>query len=359
MAVRIAISDSDIARSDLLRAVIYPDSDDVASPLGNGPDGVYDRVEHRYNRLGEIKETKDQSETVHTFEFDKLGRQTHDRITTLGSGVDGAVRRVSTSYEVRGLVEKSTSYDNATVGSGSVVNEVVREYNDVGLLTKDAGGGPITNTYLRGMYVDTDMNTNTGYKGSGLWMANGYDVYVEYAGLGDTYKVYDFAGATQEIWAWTNESTFAYSYSENVIEWAIPRSRLGAGDAIVIEFQVYGEGVAVGPDLTGAGRQELDYLLENILYPNAVIPAGYRASVVTMKDGRVLLGTVEPAGGGRVSLRTVTSPEPVLLDEKQIATAEALPRSLMPAGLLWGLEDAQVRDLFAYLMGSRQVPLPE
>jgi hypothetical protein len=31
------LTDSDIARSDLLRAVIYPDSDDVVSPLGTGP----------------------------------------------------------------------------------------------------------------------------------------------------------------------------------------------------------------------------------------------------------------------------------------------------------------------------------
>jgi RHS repeat-associated protein len=131
------LSDSDVARSDLLRAVIYPDSDDADSPLGNGSDGVYDRVEHRYNRQGQVKETKDQNGTVHTFEIDKLSRPIHDRITTLGSGVDGAVRRVSTSYDVRGLVEKIASYDNATVGSGSVVNEVVREYNDVGLLTKE------------------------------------------------------------------------------------------------------------------------------------------------------------------------------------------------------------------------------
>ena len=29
--------ESGVARSDLLRAVIYPDSDDTASPLGNGP----------------------------------------------------------------------------------------------------------------------------------------------------------------------------------------------------------------------------------------------------------------------------------------------------------------------------------
>jgi hypothetical protein len=53
------------------------------------------------------------------------------------TGVDGAVRRVSTTFDVRGLVEKITSYDNAAVGSGNVVNEVVREYNDFAMLTKE------------------------------------------------------------------------------------------------------------------------------------------------------------------------------------------------------------------------------
>jgi hypothetical protein len=39
------------------------------------------------------------------------------------------VRRISTTYEVRGLAEKITSYDNATVGSGTIVNEVQNAYN--------------------------------------------------------------------------------------------------------------------------------------------------------------------------------------------------------------------------------------
>jgi len=52
------LTDSDVASNDLLRAVIYPDSDDVASPLGNGSDGIYDRVEFKYNRLEEPKERK-------------------------------------------------------------------------------------------------------------------------------------------------------------------------------------------------------------------------------------------------------------------------------------------------------------
>jgi len=130
-------TDSEVARSDLLRAVIYPDSDDTSDPLGDGTDNTYDRAEHKYNRQSQIKQTKDQNATVHDFDFDKLGRVTHDRITTLGSGVDGAVRRTSTTYEVRGLVEKVSTYDNATVGSGNVVNEVVREYNDVGVPARE------------------------------------------------------------------------------------------------------------------------------------------------------------------------------------------------------------------------------
>jgi len=35
------------------------------------------------------------------------------------------------SCEVRGLVEKVTSYDNATVGQGSVVNEVQFAYKNL------------------------------------------------------------------------------------------------------------------------------------------------------------------------------------------------------------------------------------
>lgn len=51
-----------------------------------------------------------QAGTVHQFDFDKLGRQTHDRVTTLGSEVDGAERRISPTYEVRGMRESVTSY---------------------------------------------------------------------------------------------------------------------------------------------------------------------------------------------------------------------------------------------------------
>ncbi len=131
------LSESLVARSDLLRAEIYPDSDDVSDPLGDGTDGVYDRLEYTYNRQGERTEKKDQNGTVHAYQFDALGRVLHDQVTTLGTNIDGAVRRMSTTYEVRGMVESITHYDNATVGSGSVVNDVVYEYNDLGMRQRE------------------------------------------------------------------------------------------------------------------------------------------------------------------------------------------------------------------------------
>lgn len=65
---------------------------------------------------------------MHAFEHDGLGRETQDRRTTLGDGVDGGARRIATTYEVRGMRAKITSYDNAAVGSGSVVNQTQFSY---------------------------------------------------------------------------------------------------------------------------------------------------------------------------------------------------------------------------------------
>src|SRR5438477_6606022 len=95
------------------------DSSDSDNPLSGT-----DHVEYKYNRLGEVKEKKDQLGTIRKFDYDKLGRLLHDRVDTLGTNVDGAARRITRSYESRGLLEKLTSYDNATVGSGTVLNEI-------------------------------------------------------------------------------------------------------------------------------------------------------------------------------------------------------------------------------------------
>lgn len=62
--------DSDISRPDLLRAVIYPDSNDN----GGGTGSNYDRVEFAWNRLGELKIRSDQLGTLREYTYDKFGR---------------------------------------------------------------------------------------------------------------------------------------------------------------------------------------------------------------------------------------------------------------------------------------------
>ena len=137
-----ALSDSDVASNELLRAKEYPD-------------GSSDRVEYAYNRGGQTKQITDQRGSVRVLEYDKLGRLLHDRVTTLGTGVDDAVRRISRAYEVRGMVVKVTSYDNATVGSGSIVNEVLSEFNDFAQL--------VTEYQSHSGVVDTDTTPKLQY----------------------------------------------------------------------------------------------------------------------------------------------------------------------------------------------------
>ena len=118
------LTDSDVARNDLLVSVAYPDST-----------GSSDTVSTTYNGLGQRRTVTDQRGCVHTYEYDKLGQQVEDKVTTTGSGVDNHVLRIQRQYEVRGLVEKVTSH-SATSG-GSVRNEVQREYNGFGQLTRE------------------------------------------------------------------------------------------------------------------------------------------------------------------------------------------------------------------------------
>jgi hypothetical protein len=47
--------------------------------------------------------------------FGGLGRQIHDCVNAKATGVDAAVRRLSTEYNVRGLASRKSSFDNATV----------------------------------------------------------------------------------------------------------------------------------------------------------------------------------------------------------------------------------------------------
>ncbi len=137
VADQLTSSPSSVPR--LLRGVIYPDSNNTYTMVDKAPvfSGVYDRLEYKYNCQSELIETKDQNGTVHQFDYDPLGRQTADKVTTLGSGVDYAVRRIERDYEVRGMVEQVTRYSNVEGGGLYVVGDVQLAYNHLGQLTAD------------------------------------------------------------------------------------------------------------------------------------------------------------------------------------------------------------------------------
>ena len=120
---------------------------------------------------------------------------------------------------------------------------------------------------------------------------------------------------------------------------------------------MYGEGGKIGPDLTGAGRDNLDYLLENIADPSAVVSADFRMTILHLKDGRVLNGMVRNKTERTLAVQTMT--EQLTLERSEITRMEELPVSLMPEGLLEALSPTQRRDLIAYLIQKTQAPLPQ
>ena len=134
------------------------------------------------------------------------------------------------------------------------------------------------------------------------------------------------------------------------------RGRLVFNQACLACHRLYGEGGPAGPDLTGSGRDNLDYLLENIADPSAVVTVDFRMTVVNLKDGRVLNGLILAKTDRTLTLRTMN--ETLTVERSEVEGTQESKLSLMPEGLLESLTEAQRRDLFAYLMSPAQVPLP-
>ncbi|MEO6738931.1 MAG: PVC-type heme-binding CxxCH protein, partial [Chthoniobacteraceae bacterium] len=69
--------------------------------------------------------------------------------------------------------------------------------------------------------------------------------------------------------------------------------------------KLYGEGATIGPDLTGSGRHDVNYLIENIADPSAVVAADFTMVIVTLKDGRVLNGIISAKTERTITLKMI------------------------------------------------------
>lgn len=141
----------------------------------------------------------------------------------------------------------------------------------------------------------------------------------------------------------------------------IERANASAGRATFDKLcgrchKLFGEGGEIGPDLTGAQRSNLNYWIDNILDPSAMVAANYRLSVISLTDGRILNGVVARRTESSVTLHMAS--ETITLESSLIESIQPTKLSLMPEGQLDPLSRQEINDLLKYLMSPEQVERP-
>lgn len=176
----------------------------------------------------------------------------------------------------------------------------------------------------------------------------------------------ELTAALEAVWGVARTSrndvvTEAARYAALVEDTDLPapspsRGRQVFREACAACHRLFGDGGTIGPDITGSNRADLDYLLHNILDPNAEIPNVYRTAAVELNDGRVIAGLANLQGASVVALQTPD--ELITVPRSDVRSIVQSDVSMMPEGLLNPLSDEDVRNLIAYLRGPRQVALP-
>ena len=120
--------------------------------------------------------------------------------------------------------------------------------------------------------------------------------------------------------------------------------------------RLFGSPMGIGPDLTGAQRSNLHYVLENTLDPSATLGENYKMTIAVLVDGRVINGIVGAKTESTTTFNTPTGP--VVVENSQIEETRVSNLSIMPEGQLDLLNETQVADLVKYLQSTEQVALP-
>jgi putative heme-binding domain-containing protein len=117
---------------------------------------------------------------------------------------------------------------------------------------------------------------------------------------------------------------------------------------------LFGEGGRIGPDLTTFKRDDWLNMLINVVNPSAEIREGFEQVMVVTRDGRAVSGLRFDQDPQVLVLRGVDG-QNITVARRDIEETIPQAKSLMPEGLLNGLKDQDVRDLFAYLRSSQPI----
>ncbi len=118
-----------------------------------------------------------------------------------------------------------------------------------------------------------------------------------------------------------------------------------------------GEGVQIGPDLTGMAVHPKTELLAHILDPSASVEGNYRLYTLVTTDGQSLSGMLASESRTTVELFDSEGRRHAILRE-DIEDLSASPKSMMPEGFEKLVSKPQFADLLAFLTArGKYVPL--
>jgi putative heme-binding domain-containing protein len=115
---------------------------------------------------------------------------------------------------------------------------------------------------------------------------------------------------------------------------------------------IYGEGEALGPDLTSNGRGSFDQLLASVFDPSLVIGQSYQTATVVTENGRNLTGLVTEDNDRRVVLALPGGGKEVV-PRNNVKYTRTSKLSMMPEGIESILDRKDLADLFAFLALDR------
>jgi len=116
--------------------------------------------------------------------------------------------------------------------------------------------------------------------------------------------------------------------------------------------QIGGLGTKVGPQLDGIGNRGADRLCEDVLDPNRNIEAAFRATQLSLLDGRTITGLLIREEGKVLVMADAMGKE-IRIEDKDIDKRTTSVLSPMPANVETIITEAEFYHLMAYLLEQK------
>jgi putative heme-binding domain-containing protein len=120
--------------------------------------------------------------------------------------------------------------------------------------------------------------------------------------------------------------------------------------------QINNQGARIGPQLDGVGIRGIDRILEDVLDPNRNVDQAFRATTLTLNNGRLVTGLVLREEGAVLILADARGQEVRVprdtIDEKIVSQL-----SPMPANFADEIPEAEFYHLMAYLLAQNVKPV--